>query len=61
MREDWGVELFKLDANYWGTLKGVRYQTGVTGSKLIAWVCKPSPMVQEMVGYSVVMLPCGHH
>ncbi|WP_394239725.1 glycoside hydrolase family 36 protein [Vibrio astriarenae] len=31
MREDWGVELFKLDANYWGTLKGVRYQTGVTG------------------------------
>ncbi|MDE1311274.1 glycosyl hydrolase [Vibrio aestuarianus subsp. cardii] len=31
MREEWGVELFKLDANYWGTLKGRRYQTGVTG------------------------------
>lgn len=31
MREDWGVELFKLDANYWGTLKGVRHQLGVTG------------------------------
>ncbi|MGR5411943.1 glycoside hydrolase family 36 protein [Vibrio astriarenae] len=31
MREEWGVELFKLDANYWGTLKGVRYQSGVTG------------------------------
>lgn len=26
-----GVELFKLDANYWGTLKGLRYQSGVTG------------------------------
>lgn len=31
MREEWGVELFKLDANYWGTLKGVRSQSGVTG------------------------------
>ncbi|MDR9825672.1 alpha-galactosidase [Vibrio sp. FNV 38] len=31
MREEWGVELFKLDANYWGTLKGARYQPGVTG------------------------------
>ncbi|UPQ87096.1 glycoside hydrolase family 36 protein [Vibrio sinaloensis] len=31
MREEWGVELFKLDANYWGTLKGVRSQRGVTG------------------------------
>ncbi|NOH83191.1 glycosyl hydrolase [Vibrio sp. 03-59-1] len=31
MREEWGVELFKLDANYWGTLKGKRYQPGVTG------------------------------
>ncbi|WP_252179259.1 alpha-galactosidase [Endozoicomonas sp. 4G] len=31
MREEWGVELFKLDANYWGTLKGKRYQSGVTG------------------------------
>lgn len=31
MREQWGIELFKLDANYWGTLKGVRNQTGVTG------------------------------
>ncbi len=31
MREEWGVELFKLDANYWGTLKGKRYQRGVTG------------------------------
>ncbi len=31
MREDWGVELFKLDANYWGTLKGIRHQLGVTG------------------------------
>jgi alpha-galactosidase len=31
MREEWGVELFKLDANYWGTLKGRRSQTGITG------------------------------
>ena len=31
MREEWGIELFKLDANYWGTLKGQRYQSGVTG------------------------------
>ncbi|KGY12830.1 alpha-galactosidase [Vibrio tubiashii] len=31
MREEWGVEMFKLDANYWGTLKGVRHQSGVTG------------------------------
>lgn len=31
MREEWGVEMFKLDANYWGTLKGARYQSGVTG------------------------------
>ncbi|MGC9460761.1 glycoside hydrolase family 36 protein [Vibrio genomosp. F10] len=31
MHEDWGVQLFKLDANYWGTLKGKRDQTGVTG------------------------------
>lgn len=31
MREEWGVELFKLDANYWGTLKGDRWQNGVTG------------------------------
>ncbi|MDC5703775.1 alpha-galactosidase [Vibrio europaeus] len=31
MREEWGVEMFKLDANYWGTLKGVRSQSGVTG------------------------------
>lgn len=31
MREEWGVELFKLDANYWGALKGVRSVSGVTG------------------------------
>ncbi|MFM2589398.1 glycoside hydrolase family 36 protein [Vibrio sp. TBV020] len=31
MREEWGVELFKLDANYWGTLKGIRSELGVTG------------------------------
>ncbi|HHF2890088.1 TPA: glycoside hydrolase family 36 protein [Vibrio diabolicus] len=31
MRQEWGVELFKLDANYWGTLKGVRKQSGITG------------------------------
>ncbi|USD40170.1 alpha-galactosidase [Vibrio sp. SCSIO 43135] len=31
MREEWGVELFKLDANYWGTLKGKRHVSGVTG------------------------------
>ncbi|KJY83167.1 alpha-galactosidase [Vibrio galatheae] len=31
MRQEWGVEMFKLDANYWGTLKGVRSQSGVTG------------------------------
>lgn len=31
MREDWGIELFKLDANYWGALKGMRHQSGITG------------------------------
>ncbi len=31
MREEWGIELFKLDANYWGALPGQRYQTGTTG------------------------------
>lgn len=31
MREEWGVELFKLDANYWGALKGIRAQSGITG------------------------------
>lgn len=31
MREEWGVELFKLDANYWGSLKGQRIQSGITG------------------------------
>ncbi|MDA0147223.1 glycoside hydrolase family 36 protein [Vibrio sp. LaRot3] len=31
MRNEWGIELFKLDANYWGTLKGIRYQSGITG------------------------------
>ncbi|CSB54218.1 alpha-galactosidase [Vibrio cholerae] len=31
LREEWGVELFKLDANYWGTLQGQRFQSGVTG------------------------------
>lgn len=31
MREEWGIELFKLDANYWGTLKGIRRESGVTG------------------------------
>ncbi|MDD9178080.1 MULTISPECIES: glycoside hydrolase family 36 protein [Aliivibrio] len=31
MREEWGVELFKLDANYWGSLKGARVQSGITG------------------------------
>lgn len=30
MREEWGVELFKLDANYWGALKGHRYIQGIT-------------------------------
>ncbi|WP_428773104.1 glycoside hydrolase family 36 protein [Vibrio sp.] len=31
MREEWGVEMFKLDANYWGTLKGARHTSGMTG------------------------------
>ncbi len=31
LREEWDVELFKLDANYWGTLQGQRFQSGVTG------------------------------
>ncbi|MGD8111172.1 glycoside hydrolase family 36 protein [Vibrio sp. TRT 17S01] len=31
MREEWGIELFKLDANYWGSLKGQRLLSGVTG------------------------------
>jgi alpha-galactosidase len=31
MRNEWGVEMFKLDANYWGTLKGVRQKEGITG------------------------------
>ncbi|KXF81524.1 glycoside hydrolase family 36 protein [Enterovibrio coralii] len=31
MRDEWGVELFKLDANYWGALKGKRANPQVTG------------------------------
>ncbi len=31
MHQRWGIELFKLDANYWGTLRGKRHQAGVTG------------------------------
>ena len=31
MKEEWGVELFKLDANYWGSLRGERVQSGITG------------------------------
>ncbi|WP_207890601.1 glycoside hydrolase family 36 protein [Vibrio sinensis] len=31
MREEWGVELFKLNACYWGALKGERFQSGITG------------------------------
>lgn len=31
MRQEWGVELFKLDANYWGILKGLRYDKKMTG------------------------------
>ncbi|WWE57222.1 alpha-galactosidase [Parasalinivibrio latis] len=31
MREEWGVELFKLDANYWGALKGIREDRQITG------------------------------
>ncbi|PSV18754.1 glycosyl hydrolase [Photobacterium kishitanii] len=31
MQQQWGVDLFKLDANYWGTLKGQRYQSSCTG------------------------------
>ncbi|WP_341661644.1 alpha-galactosidase [Vibrio sp.] len=31
MRKDWGIELFKLDALYWGALKGCRQQAGITG------------------------------
>ncbi|MBV7299158.1 glycoside hydrolase family 36 protein [Enterovibrio paralichthyis] len=31
MREEWGVALFKLDANYWGALKGKRANPQVTG------------------------------
>ncbi len=31
MQEEWGVELFKLDANFWGCLKGHRVQSGITG------------------------------
>ncbi|QUM77399.1 alpha-galactosidase [Moritella sp. 24] len=31
MKEDWGVALFKLDANYWGSLRGQRMQAGMTG------------------------------
>jgi alpha-galactosidase len=27
---NWGVELFKLDACYWGAMQGVRYEHGVT-------------------------------
>ncbi|KKX61965.1 alpha-galactosidase, partial [Vibrio parahaemolyticus] len=30
LRLEWGVELFKLDATYWGTLKGKRSQSGIT-------------------------------
>lgn len=31
MQQEWGVELFKLDANYWGCLRGQRMQAGITG------------------------------
>lgn len=31
IREEWGISLFKIDAAYWGALKGKRYQPGVTG------------------------------
>ncbi|PKH09309.1 glycoside hydrolase family 36 protein [Moritella sp. Urea-trap-13] len=31
MQQEWGVELFKLDANYWGSLRGQRLQKGITG------------------------------
>ncbi|MFY2509079.1 glycoside hydrolase family 36 protein [Vibrio pectenicida] len=31
MRKEWGIELFKLDALYWGALKGSRAQSGITG------------------------------
>lgn len=31
MRKDWGIELFKLDALFWGALKGTREQNGITG------------------------------
>ncbi|GIC78745.1 glycoside hydrolase family 36 protein [Moritella sp. F3] len=31
MQHEWGVELFKLDANYWGSLRGQRLQKGITG------------------------------
>ncbi|WP_022943182.1 glycoside hydrolase family 36 protein [Psychromonas hadalis] len=31
MRQEWGIELFKLDANYWGILKGCRDENTMTG------------------------------
>ncbi|WP_136484500.1 alpha-galactosidase [Vibrio sp. H11] len=31
MREEWGIGLFKLDAGYWGALKGKRFRPGITG------------------------------
>ncbi|WP_434996664.1 glycoside hydrolase family 36 protein [Vibrio scophthalmi] len=31
MRVEWGIELFKLDACYWGAIKAQRSQTGLTG------------------------------
>ncbi|MBU2895391.1 glycoside hydrolase family 36 protein [Vibrio hepatarius] len=31
MRKEWGIELFKLDALFWGALKGCRAQSGITG------------------------------
>lgn len=53
MREKWGVEYFKLDANYWGAIhKGVHYDTTATrieayraGMKAILEACDSNTVV----------------
>ncbi|WP_114787155.1 glycoside hydrolase family 36 protein [Vibrio tetraodonis] len=31
MRKEWGIQLFKLDALFWGSVRGCRQQDGITG------------------------------
>ncbi len=63
MREEWGIELFKLDANYWGTLKGKRYQAGVTGVEAYRMgmqaIIDGAQTARKRRGFWGVTPPCG--